>query len=272
MRYLFHHFDHERGRARLFMTKYSSSLRDVLVRRTLGIGNATSGAHWCLCCPKCTTIQSGHAAPLHLSLKEAAAILLDIALGVQFLHQHQILHRDLKSDNIFVVLDAQRDIQRVLIGDFDSAKKMKELQNRRSTVGTPGYIAPEVWSRGAPGVVDSNSGVGGVTFASDVYSFGILIFELLTFRRPFEEMRGMAIQQRLLDHGATMADLRAHIPSALEKDYAVLVAMCQECVHIEPGLRPSVAFLVLSLKNILSDKPTSPSLSPRPASHINVIP
>jgi serine/threonine protein kinase len=95
VRYLFHHFDHEKGRARLFMTKYSSSLRDVIVRRSLGIGDPLSGVDWCKCCPKCTHVHTLNAPPLHFSLLEAASILLDIAQGVQFLHFNQILHRDL---------------------------------------------------------------------------------------------------------------------------------------------------------------------------------
>ncbi len=99
VRYLFHTFDHEKGRARLFMTKYALSLRDEIVRRKAGVGDVAAMQWACGCCPKCATLKPGaHALPpLHFSVVEAAQILLDIAQGLYFLHFHQILHRDLKS-------------------------------------------------------------------------------------------------------------------------------------------------------------------------------
>lgn len=95
VRYLFHTFDHEKGRARLFMTQYALSLRDEIVRRKLGIGNVASGMSWCSCCPKCSHVQSGSSKPLGFTLIEAARVLLDIAQGLTFLHSHSVLHRDL---------------------------------------------------------------------------------------------------------------------------------------------------------------------------------
>ncbi len=132
VRYLFHTFDPERGRARLFMTKYALSLRDELVRRKAGIGDVAGGVSWCGCCPKCAVVHAPAAgapaaAPLYLSLVEAARILLDIAQGLYFLHFHSVLHRDLKSDNIFVKLGPDGEITRLLIGDFDTAKSLKVL-------------------------------------------------------------------------------------------------------------------------------------------------
>lgn len=315
VRYLFHHFDHEKGRARLFMTKYSSSLRDVLVRRQAGIGDPTSGLIYCRCCPRCTHVERTRDAPspLHFSLGEAAAILLDIAQGVQFLHFHQILHRDLKSDNIFVQLNESSEISRVLIGDFDSAKSMRELQKRYSTVGTPGYIAPEVWSHGDRQHLEASSpagamgGGGGVcyTYAADVYrlgrwwwwwwwwrgagsvswtavltkkarSYGILMFELMSFHRPFDHLRGMAIQEKLMDHAVTLANLREHLTPAQIRDYGPLMSIMEQCIAVDPGDRPTISYLVLTMTDLVKQHrpgaaPVSrashagESTSPRPA-------
>ena len=97
VRYLFHTFDTDKGRARLFMTMYALSLRDEIVRRKAGIGgDVASGAVWCTCCPKCCHLEKGPAVIMSFDLIEAARILLDIAQGLGFLHTNKVLHRDLK--------------------------------------------------------------------------------------------------------------------------------------------------------------------------------
>lgn len=156
------------------------SLAHVFWQR--GIGAVASGAAWCGCCPKCAHLERGDGVPVWFSVLEAARALLDVAQGLYFLHFHHVLHRDLvsslgtewagltlvllqKSDNIFVKLGQDGEMTRLLIGDFDTAKNMKarrrneetvplpdstrlkELHNRSSTTGTPGYIPPEVWNR-----------------------------------------------------------------------------------------------------------------------------
>jgi serine/threonine protein kinase len=267
VRYLFHTFDHETGRARLFMTKYAMSLRDEIVRRKAGVGDVTSGVSWCGCCPKCAVVEHAPGdsppAPLYLNLVEAARILLDIAQGLYFLHFHSVLHRDLKSDNIFVKLGPDGQMSRLLIGDFDTAKSLKDLNNRSSTAGTPGYIPPEVWSR--------EDGQVSFSFAADVYSFGVIIFEVLSFRRPFEGLRGLAIQAEMADAKKTYADLVRDFSKAQLDAYHPLLQLFSQCCAIEPGERPTVSFVIMSLKNILAQaglvSPRSPNSVGRPRAH-----
>ena len=250
VRYLFHQFDMEQGKARLFMTRYSSSLRDEIVRRKAGIGDISSGARWCHCCPKCSIITSDKQThPLHFTLAEATHIIFDIAKGLNFLHNNQILHRDLKSDNIFVKLGASHEIQRCLIGDFDSAKKYEQAQNRMSTAGTPGYIAPEIWQR------SSKKEGSAYTYATDIYSFGILIFEILSFRRPFEELRGIAIQEQLMESANTYKELVSHLPKPKIKEYHFLIQLFHQCISNDPGERPTIKFIMVSLRNIINGSP-----------------
>ena len=261
VRYLGHTFDHEKGRARLFMTKYALSLRDEIVRRKAGIGNVTSGATWCSCCPKCAHVTSGPVSPVYFSLSEIARVMLDIAQGLYFLHFNQVLHRDLKSDNVFVKLGPEGEIVRLLIGDFDTAKNMKELSNRHSTAGTPGYIAPEVWKREDGNVM--------YTYAADIYSFGILMFETLCFRRPFEGSRGIAIQEQLLDSKKTFQDLTRDFTKAQIDEYHPMLQLFSQCCTVEPGERATISFIIMSLKNIIAQcgggslSPRSPTQRPR---------
>lgn len=61
---------------------------------------------------------------------------LSVLAGLEFLHKHQVLHRDLKSDNIFVMLDEKKEICQLAIGDFDVAKRLKVEQcNAKAVVG-----------------------------------------------------------------------------------------------------------------------------------------
>lgn len=137
---------------------------------------------------------------------------------------------------------------------------MKELKNRISTAGTPGYIAPEVWNLSES---TKEHDRGGYTYSSDVYSFGILIFEILSFRRPFESLRGMAIQQQLLDSKKTYADLIGGLSKEQVKLYDPLLRLFSQCSSLEPGERPSPSYIVMLLRNLLVECGVKLPPSPR---------
>ncbi|XP_050387452.1 putative receptor-like protein kinase At3g47110 [Argentina anserina] len=115
-----------------------------------------------------------------LSLVQRLNILVDVASALCYLHDHcepEIIHRDLKPSN--VLLD---DDMVACVSDFGLARLISptpDSQNQSSTIGvkgTIGYVAPEY----AVGVEPSKQG--------DVYSYGILVLELFTRRRPTDEM------------------------------------------------------------------------------------
>ncbi|KAL0234800.1 hypothetical protein PCE1_001836 [Barthelona sp. PCE] len=95
---------------------------------------------------------------------------IQIAMGLQALHNENILHRDIKAANIFLASDHQ-----VKIGDLGVAKLLKSRdQFAETSIGTPYYLSPEIY-RNNP----YNS-------KSDVWSLGCLLFEMMTLRHPFE--------------------------------------------------------------------------------------
>ncbi|CAF0742300.1 unnamed protein product [Adineta steineri] len=106
-----------------------------------------------------------------LSENETRNICKQVVEGLVYLHDHDILHRDIKLSNLLLT-----DTYDVKIADFGLAKQLpsKREQTNETMCGTPNYISPEIASRNPH------------SFATDVWSLGILIATLLTGRPPFD--------------------------------------------------------------------------------------
>ena len=114
----------------------------------------------------------------HLPESLVWSYFLQMCLGIKTMHDNNILHRDLKAANVFMCSNT-----RLKLGDLGVAKVLKHEQALASTqVGTPYYVAPEVW-RNKP-----------YNAKCDMWSLGCLLYELCTFRPPFEaeSMEGLA--------------------------------------------------------------------------------
>jgi len=105
------------------------------------------------------------------SIKRILDLGIQICEGLTAAHKKEIVHRDIKSDNIMVTQEGQ-----VKITDFGLAKLKgaTKLTKSRSTLGTAAYMSPE---QASGEEVDSRS---------DIFSFGVVLYELLTRRLPFE--------------------------------------------------------------------------------------
>jgi serine/threonine-protein kinase len=121
-----------------------------------------------------------------LPYDEVVRILLELAAGLQAAHQAGVVHRDVKPENILLEGSARE----VLIMDFGIARSRDpdepRLTMNGSVLGTPDYMSPEQ----AAG--DPNPGP-----ATDIYAFGIVGFEMITGRLPFEAgtVSGMLVKQ-----------------------------------------------------------------------------
>jgi tetratricopeptide (TPR) repeat protein len=120
----------------------------------------------------------------HLPIRERLALFVDVCLAVQHAHQKGIIHRDLKPSNVLVVSHDGTPVAKVI--DFGIAKAVGQQLTDKTIythfaqlVGTPLYMSPE--QAGQSGLdVDTRS---------DIYSLGVLLYELLTGTTPFEKER-----------------------------------------------------------------------------------
>ncbi len=149
----------------------------------------------------------------------AVALLRRIAQAVHFAHGRGVIHRDLKPANIMIKKD--RDF---VIMDFGLARRVDQeeaqLTATGAVLGTPAYMAPEQL-RGEKGASGPQS---------DVYSLGIILYELLTGQRPFQGTLPQIYAQVLTTDSVSPSMVRAGIDPALD-------AICQKATNRDAGQR-----------------------------------
>ncbi|KAJ8452509.1 hypothetical protein Cgig2_000098 [Carnegiea gigantea] len=160
--------------------------------------------------------------------KRRIKMALDVARGMNCLHTSTptIVHRDLKSPNLLV--DKNWNVK---VCDFGLSRlKHNTFLSSKSTAGTPEWMAPEVL-RNEP----SNE-------KCDVYSFGVILWELATLRLPWSGMNPMQVV------GAVgFQNRRLDIPKELDPLVARIIL---ECWQPDPNMRPSFAQLCVALKSL----------------------
>jgi len=110
-----------------------------------------------------------------LTLQEVAHFLRQAADALQYAHEHNLIHRDVKPSN-FLIFNSKKNqrLPDLQLADFGVAKFMNAISTPSHTIrGTPFYMAPEQWK-------------GAAVFATDQYALAIMVYELLTGRPPFQ--------------------------------------------------------------------------------------
>jgi beta-lactam-binding protein with PASTA domain/predicted Ser/Thr protein kinase len=136
-----------------------------------------------------------------LDQRRVIALGLQIAEAAQFAHENSVIHRDLKPHNVIVGADDQ-----LKVTDFGIARAgASEMTETGSIMGTAQYLSPEQAEGHA------------VTAASDVYSMGIVLYEMVAGRVPFEADSAVSIAlKHLTEAPAPLAELRPDVHPALE--------------------------------------------------------
>ena len=177
----------------------------------------------------------------------AIRIARQVLAGLSHAHAHGIIHRDMKPDNIMVESTAAEDHVRIL--DFGLAKLLGSQADLTQglAVGTPNYMAPEQLSEGT------------VNERTDVYAVGIVLFEMLTGRKPFQDANVMEVLRRQLQ----MPPPRLRQVSPREDYSAALEALLLRAMAKSQAERfPTAAALAAALDEV----PEARGESPGPAS------
>lgn len=155
-----------------------------------------------------------------LTEPETRYYMHQILQGTLYLHQQNIIHRDLKLGNLFL-----NDEMEVKIGDLGLAAKIEFVGQRKKTLcGTPNYIAPEILSK------------TGHSFEVDVWSIGCIMYILLVGKPPFET-------NSLKETYARITRCDYNIPSHLNKNARTLI---EKMLQFDPKKRPLVSEILKS--------------------------
>ncbi|CAL9074183.1 unnamed protein product [Musa textilis] len=155
-----------------------------------------------------------------LDHRKKLIITMDAAFGMEYLHSKNIVHFDLKCDNLLVNL---RDLQRPIckVGDFGLSRIKRNTLVSGGVRGTLPWMAPELL----------NGSSSRVSEKVDVFSFGIVMWEILTGAEPYANMHCGAIIGGILNN-----KLRPPIPERCESEWRKLM---EQCWSLDPVARPS---------------------------------
>ncbi|KAI3408724.1 Protein kinase domain-containing protein, partial [Psidium guajava] len=165
----------------------------------------------------------------HLDRRKRLIIAMDAAFGMEYLHSKNIVHFDLKCDNLLVNLkDPSRPICKV--GDFGLSKIKRNTLVSGGVRGTLPWMAPELL----------NGSSNKVSEKVDVFSFAIVLWEILTGEEPYANMHYGAIIGGIVSN-----TLRPPIPSSCDQEWRRLI---EQCWAPNPTARPSFTEIAARLR------------------------
>jgi len=182
-----------------------------------------------------------------LDVTACLRLFLRVCEAVQYAHQNLIVHRDLKPSNIFVIADGTPKLLDFGIAKVLTATDTGEATHTIARLLTPDYAAPEQFSGGA------------ITTATDVYALGVVLYELLTGKRPYRVVTTMTAPRsdplppsRAIDRTAGNARARRRMLRG-DLDRIVSTAIARESAH----RYPSAEALAADIRRYLEGRPIS---------------
>ena len=176
-----------------------------------------------------------------IPIAETIGILRDVAKALAYAHEHGVVHRDIKPDNVLITGGS------AVVTDFGIAKAIAaartgfggaeaHLTQTGSSLGTPAYMAPE-----------QAAADPGINHRADIYAFGVMAYEMLAGRPPFH---GRSAQHLL---AAAMTELPEPISELRPETPPLLEELVARCLAKDPDARPqSAADLVKVLETVTS--------------------
>ncbi|CAH9075587.1 unnamed protein product [Cuscuta epithymum] len=165
------------------------------------------------------TKRQNRSVPLKLAVKQA----LDVARGMEYVHGLNLIHRDLKSDNLLIAADKS-----IKIADFGVARIEVQTEGMTPETGTYRWMAPEMIQHRP------------YTQKVDVYSFGIVLWELITGMLPFQNMTAVQAAFAVVNKG-----VRPTVPNDCLPALSEIMSLCWDP---NPDVRPPFSLVVRMLE------------------------
>ena len=148
---------------------------------------------------------------------------LQLLQGLKYLHEHKIIHRDLKSGNVLITSDGV-----LKVGDFGSSKKFEDFDEglTKSLKGSPYWMAPEVVRRDGHGI------------NADIWSFGCVLIEMVTGRPPWCDYTNDT-------HKVLMLIAKDDSYPDIPQTNSMLSDVIMNCLRREPSLRSTCEELLM---------------------------
>lgn len=162
-----------------------------------------------------------------LSEQQVLTLFLQCVAAIQYMHQNNILHRDLKTANVFLTKD-----NLIKVGDFGISKVMSTKGQAQTVLGTPYYISPEMCE--------------GKTYdtKSDIWALGCILYEMACLQKTFRGDNLPALVNKI------MSGTFDPIPSVYSDGLKNLVA---SLLQKDPALRPTGKELLIRVKRLLEN-------------------
>ncbi|EEB19666.1 serine/threonine-protein kinase, putative [Pediculus humanus corporis] len=155
-----------------------------------------------------------------------------IASGMNYLHAHKIIHRDLKSPNVLIGIG-----EVMKISDFGTSREWNEKSTIMSFAGTVAWMAPEVILHEP------------CSEKVDVWSYGVVLWELLTGEAPYKD-----VEESCIIYGVGTKSMTLHIPSTCPEGFRILMT---QCWSVKPRNRPSFKIILnhldIAAKEVLAE-------------------